>query len=237
MVRHLFCSAVAGLAVVAASATDSAGTSTGGLHSLLVITVDDLRPQLNVSYGLDFMATPNIDRLANEGVTFLRAYCQMAVCSPSRNSFMSGRRPDTTQVWNFVGSFRDSNVGANWTTMPEYFVQNDFLTYGYGKLYHPQNPPNDDFPQSWTNDSFNSYYWGNQAPIGDAFECTNKSSVPSAHVVNTLEQWGSKSACFTLNDTAALNDHDVKDLPQADQAVEYDHRVATRESTDCSIAD
>ena len=41
----------------------------------------------------------------------------MAVCSPSRNSFMTGRRPDTTRVWNFLDSFR--TAGANWTTMPQ----------------------------------------------------------------------------------------------------------------------
>lgn len=61
------------------------------LRSILMITVDDLRVELNASYGMDMVSTPNIDRLAHEGTTFLRAMTQMAVCSPSRNSFMSGR--------------------------------------------------------------------------------------------------------------------------------------------------
>ncbi len=111
--------AAASVAAVAAVMTPT----TSALHSVLLITVDDLRPQLNVSYGMDMTSTPNVDRLTREGTTFLRAYCQMAVCSPSRNSFMTGRRPDTTQVWNFVDSFRDAKVGINWTTMPQYFKQ------------------------------------------------------------------------------------------------------------------
>ena len=61
------------------------------LRNVLLITIDDLRPQLNLSYGMVQTSTPNLDRLAASAgaTTFRRAYCQMAVCSPSRNSFMS----------------------------------------------------------------------------------------------------------------------------------------------------
>ena len=61
-------------------------------RSVLLITVDDLRPQLNVSYGVPEVITPHIDELATSGTTFLRAYVQMQVCAPSRNSFMTGVR-------------------------------------------------------------------------------------------------------------------------------------------------
>ena len=118
---------VCALAALVAGASATANTRPkedghdNALHNVLIITVDDLRVQINASYGMNMTATPNIDRLAlaDGSTTFLRAYCQMAVCSPSRNSFMTGRRPDTTQVWNFVDSFRDPRVGENWTTMPE----------------------------------------------------------------------------------------------------------------------
>ena len=89
--------------------------------NVVLITIDDLRTQLNSSNGMIETHTPNLDKLAQEATTFTRAYCQQAVCSPSRNSFMSGRRPDTTKVWNFINHFREADVGQNWTSMPEYF--------------------------------------------------------------------------------------------------------------------
>ena len=53
------------------------------------------------------MVTPNIDRLGKQGMVFSRAYCQQAICGPTRNSFLSGRRPQRTKSWNFVDSFRE----------------------------------------------------------------------------------------------------------------------------------
>ena len=72
-----------------------------GAKNVLYILVDDLRPSLS-PYGQTQVHTPNIQKLADGATTFLRAYCQEAVCSPSRNSFVSGRRPDHTRAWNFI---------------------------------------------------------------------------------------------------------------------------------------
>ena len=70
--------------------------------------------------------------------------------SPSRNSFMSGRRPDTNFVWNFNNHFREPDVGLMWATLPQYFKQHGYLTLGGGKLFHPQYPPFNDAPWSWS---------------------------------------------------------------------------------------
>jgi hypothetical protein len=71
----------------------------------------------------------------------ITSYVQMAVCAPSRNSFMTGRRPDTTRCWNFDSNFRSAAInGSTWTTMPGYFVHHHFLTISSGKLYH-DGPP------------------------------------------------------------------------------------------------
>ena len=52
--------------------------------------------------GETFMHTPNIDAFAKESLVFTRAFCQQAICGPTRNSFLTGRRPQRTQVWNFI---------------------------------------------------------------------------------------------------------------------------------------
>ena len=67
-----------------------------------------------------------------------------AVCGPSRASLLSGRRPDITQMWNFVGSFRDTPGAASWNTLPEWFLNHGYYTAGCGKLFHPGDPANFD---------------------------------------------------------------------------------------------
>ena len=125
--------------------------------------VDDLRPQLNHAYLMEQMKTPNLDALSRTGTVFTHCYCQQSVCSPSRNSFMTGRRPDRTKVWNFIDNFRHTTSGQKWHTIPSYFrdIGNYTSVYGAGKLFHPKNcgEPANDYPTSWTVDAFNSYYW------------------------------------------------------------------------------
>ena len=67
-------------------------------RNILLIVVDDLRPQMK-TYGVPWMHTPNFDKLASQGVLFENAYVQQSICSPTRNSFLSGRYPDKTKVW------------------------------------------------------------------------------------------------------------------------------------------
>ena len=81
-------------------------------RSVLHVIADDLRPELG-AYGLSGRSTPNIDQLAASGVVFDRAYAQQAVCGPSRNSFLSGRRPDRSRSWNFINHFREDH--PEWT--------------------------------------------------------------------------------------------------------------------------
>jgi arylsulfatase A-like enzyme len=59
--------------------------------------VDDLNTTLG-TYGHTVVKTPNIDQLAKEGVQFNNAYCNYAVCGPSRSSFLTGLRPETINV-------------------------------------------------------------------------------------------------------------------------------------------
>lgn len=118
--------------------------------NVLYINVDDLRTQLG-SYGHSTSVTPNMDRLAKEGIRFTHAYVQEAVCAPSRASFMTGLRPDTLKLWTFRGSFRDSH--PNWISLPQHFKNEGYSpVLGGGKTFHPGHPKNYDEPLSWTKD-------------------------------------------------------------------------------------
>ena len=80
------------------------------------------------------MKSPNLDRIAKEGITFNRAYCQQAVCSPTRSSLLTGTRPDNTKVWDLVTHFRTAL--PNVVTLPQHFKKNGYCVQGMGKIYH-----------------------------------------------------------------------------------------------------
>ena len=122
--------------------------------NVLLIVVDDLRPQLNC-YNISVcggrnMHTPNIDALAAKSLTFRFAFNQYSVCAPSRNSFMSGRRPDSTLAYNFKDDFRHAPGGQSWVSMPQYFKEHGYNSSGAGKTYHSGLPHNFDYPRSWS---------------------------------------------------------------------------------------
>jgi len=101
--------------------------------NVLFVAVDDLRPELGC-YGNPLIRSPNIDRIAARGLTFTRAYCQQALCSPSRTSLLTGRRPDTTRVYNLEVHFR-TNL-PNVITLPQLFKQHGWHAQGLSKIYH-----------------------------------------------------------------------------------------------------
>jgi arylsulfatase A-like enzyme len=101
--------------------------------NILFIAVDDLRPELGC-YGKDYIKSPNIDRIARAGMVFDRAYCQQAVCSPTRSSLMTGTRPDTTKVYDLVTHFRVALPEV--VTLGQHFKQNGYFVQGMGKIYH-----------------------------------------------------------------------------------------------------
>lgn len=101
--------------------------------NVLFVVVDDLRTQLGC-YGMSWIQSPNIDRLAEESVLFDRAYCQQAVCAPSRASVLSGCRPDTTRIYDLQTPLRTAMPGV--LSLPEHFKNNGYETVSIGKVYH-----------------------------------------------------------------------------------------------------
>src|SRR5829696_8832423 len=92
--------------------------------NILFIVADDLRAELGC-YGSG-AKTPNLDALAAKGVRFDHAYCQQALCNPSRSSFLTGRRPDALHLWSNGTHFRDKNPDV--TTLPQWFKAHGYET-------------------------------------------------------------------------------------------------------------
>ncbi|MGJ8696578.1 MAG: sulfatase [Verrucomicrobiaceae bacterium] len=103
--------------------------------NILVFFMDDLRPELGC-YGVDGVLSPNIDALASEGMLFERAYCQQAICAPSRISMLSGLYPDTSGIDDLWTPLRKKHPEA--MSMPRYFKERGYVTASFGKVYHHQ---------------------------------------------------------------------------------------------------
>ena len=130
----------------------AAPAPSASFNNILLIVVDNFRPQFS-SYGDSVVITPHLNAFAANGSTlFSNANCQVAWCAPSRNSFLSGRRPSVTRAWNFLDSFREA--GPAWVTLPGYFLNAGFYATGTGKVFHPELPANFDYPLSWSDEVF-----------------------------------------------------------------------------------
>ncbi|MCF8381554.1 MAG: alginate lyase family protein [Bacteroidales bacterium] len=100
--------------------------------NILMIAVDDLRTELGC-YGSEHMHTPNIDRLALQGVMFQNAHTQQSICMASRASLMTGIRPENREIYNCKSV---EELMPDVVTLNKYFETNGYLTYGVGKIYH-----------------------------------------------------------------------------------------------------
>ncbi len=114
--------------------------------NVLLICIDDLKPVL-ACYGDRVAKSPNIDRLASRGVLFENAYCNQAVCSPSRNALLTGLRPQTLGIYDLPTNFRKAAPDA--VTLPQTFKQNGYHTESLGKIFHVGHGNTDD-AVSWS---------------------------------------------------------------------------------------
>ena len=148
-----------GLLLAAPLPGNASALETDQPPNVLLIVADDLAACLGC-YGNNVCETPNLDRLADEGVLFDRAYCQYPVCGPSRASFMSGLYPGTTQMMGNSkqsGAFKVSNPSiAQHPSIGEFLRSNGYYSARVSKIYHMGVPggieagePGGDDPASW----------------------------------------------------------------------------------------
>lgn len=180
-----------------------------GRMNVLFLVADDMRPQLGSYYGKDFpspvhppMHTPNLDKLAAKSLLLKRAYCQQAICSPSRTSLLTGRRPDTTHVYDLKHYWR--LAGGNFTTIPQYFKNNGYISVGMGKIFHPgRRASGRDDPMSW--------------------------SLPYFHAVNM--GWETNKSSWQAIPDKLLEDKPLMDTQIKDQAINTLRQLAPKASS------
>lgn len=121
--------------------------------NVVLILADDLRCELGC-YG-SAARTPNLDGLASRGMLFRAAYCQQALCNPSRSSLLSGLRPDTLGLW--CNSLHLRQARPDVVTLPEYFKQHGYVTRDVGKIFHNWHTREKGDRQSWSAPEFLYY--------------------------------------------------------------------------------
>lgn len=113
------------------------------LPNVLFIAVDDLNDWLGCMNGHPNAKTPNMDKLAAQGVLFTSAHCQAPLCGPSRASLMTGLRPSTTGIYGMIDDNKiksDNPATEDIIFLPEFFKNHGYHTMGIGKLFHHHAP-------------------------------------------------------------------------------------------------
>lgn len=222
---HRFSAFVIGtLLILAACSEAPAKAKHEPRPNILLIAVDDLRPELGC-YGVSHIQSPNIDALAASGLRFDRAYCQQAVCNPSRTSLMTGLRPDTIGVTGNHSHFRSNMPDV--VTLPQKFMQHGYHAAAIGKLYHgvfPEGTSNTKWdtmgdPQSWSVPAirFGPRYYYTEAGIDSAkkvFQQIYKPTNPSPN------DWTQKLVFGPATEAPDVPDNVLYDGQVADAAVE-----------------
>jgi len=161
---------VLGARVLAGGTTEPAA----GKRNVLFVAVDDLRPQLGC-YGDKLVKSPSLDKLATTGLLFGRAYCQQALCSPSRSSLLTGRRPDTTKIVTIGPHFREFLPDV--VTLAQHFKNNGYVTRAIGKVFHNGLDDAPSWSAPWENAKVSGYSPKGQARLKERLAEAKKAGI------------------------------------------------------------
>lgn len=178
--------------------------------NVLFIAVDDLRPQLG-SYGKQFMHTPHIDRLAERGVLFERAYAMVPTCGASRASLMAGLRPSPTRFVNYLAWAERDAAGA--VTINSQFKNSGYTTISLGKVFH--HPA--DNVQGWSEPPWRS-------EIDDYKDADAQEQARAKHLIEWPEHTAVRRMPYEAGDA---DDEDYRDGETASRAIEYLQRFSS----------
>ncbi|MCX7887003.1 MAG: sulfatase-like hydrolase/transferase [Verrucomicrobiae bacterium] len=156
--------------------------------NVLLICVDDLKPLLGC-YGVPIIKSPNIDRLAARGMLFERAFCNQAVCAPSRNALMTGLRPQTVGIYDLGTNFRKATPNA--VTVAQHFRAHGYRAEALGKIMHTGQGNHED-PESWT-----VPHW---RPKGGGYKLPESMANPKPRKDGSLR--GASTECADVPDNA-----------------------------------
>lgn len=156
--------------------------------NVLLICVDDLKPLLGC-YGVPMIKSPHIDRLAARGVVFERAFCNQAVCAPSRNALMTGLRPSTIGIYDLGTNFRKAVPDA--VTVAQYFMKHGYRTEAMGKIMHTGHGNTED-AASWS-----VPHW---RPQGGGYKLPESTATTKPH--RTGGPRGASTECADVPDNA-----------------------------------
>jgi arylsulfatase A-like enzyme len=144
-----------------ASNADGVSAAQKPKYNVLFIVSDDLRPTLG-SYGNPIVKTPNLDKLASQGVRFDRAYAQYPLCNPSRSSLLTGKYPTQTSILDNEYYFRA--LHPELVSLPQHFKANGYATLRTGKIFHGGIDDTD----SWTEGGEAREFTGAKRPPSNA---------------------------------------------------------------------
>ena len=143
--------------------------------NVLFIAVDDLRPELNC-YGKSQIQSPNIDKLAQEGILFSRAYCNVPVCGASRASLLTGTRPTRNRFLDYDAWAEKDNPDA--VTLPQHFRNNGYFTVSNGKIFHHLTDSEDSWDEIWFPNSTTGQISDYLRPENQALVASGKRGYP-----------------------------------------------------------
>lgn len=127
--------------------------------NIIIVLADDMGWGDSSTYGHKFIKSPNLDKLAAEGVKFTQGYSACGVCSPSRAAILTGRTPYRNGVWRHLSGIHKAHLRTSEITYPELLREVGYETCHVGKwhLLSRQQFGNPEFPQPGEQGGFD--YW------------------------------------------------------------------------------